>query len=659
MPSRSAIQFPLTLPVQSDFRHLVMPSKQDGNIIIIQKTSSHTIYFYAKAVDVAKPSHPGAYVTDVAVFLSKRYDQTGKEDDRIKAKEHFLWAIELSQGHPLIPVMISNAGDFIRRTTKREDVLRVNHLTEAFQLQEQAILALRPNLPLPYGTIYRNAVITYHDYFHITHEKFASDKAIMYFKKALQESPPGSTGYELAQNELVEHYMLRYQAWSRPADIADAVVIYDEQLRRKPDTYLALAGKAECLRIKARGTTNNSSAREMFQTAGELMKSAIDAMPSDSSSRGWLFFRSSALYYGWFEVTGNLLHLKSAVEQAKESTHYAEHPSFWDFNRWYAETLLLRYTHLRRAQDLEDAFAAINVAIEHVPEWETENLATCTWIHGKCLRAKYDMEREVEVLNEAITYFVAACHGHMDERNMSTSRVLVQNDLGNAYCQKFQHSHSIDDLNQAIEAYQYGFKELARINLDRRHPDWFMLAAGIGYAMLQRFLFWGSEDDITAAITHYRMAISVVDTKHSRYAMRVTNLSYALQQKFTIDHELSHLVEAQKLLEKALSRLPVESVGLRRSLNIQMGNAYLYLFIYGTEKREEELDLAAEYYEVAMDAKDEADTGAVIIAMNIAMVWRKRAEHTGKLEDFVTSLNAFDKAIGLRQSQDTGLWLCS
>ncbi|KAG4032473.1 hypothetical protein MFRU_007g03750 [Monilinia fructicola] len=629
---------------------------------------NNIVHYYSKAVDVAKPDHPalGAYVTDLAVFLSKRYDQTKKNEDREEAKRHFLWAIELSKNHPLAPIMMSNAGDFIRRTVKREDPLRVSSLSEACQLQREATQCLRPFLNLPYATIRRNAGIAYHDLFCVTREETTSDLAIEHFKASLASSSSTSSMYDLAQNELVEHYMLRQRLWDRLADLNEAHTIYDEQIKRNPEAYLSLAGKAECYRVMGSVYDKCESARVSFETARGYMDLAIEKLPQNSNSRAWLSFRKSSLYYSWFENSGDLRHLHVACEEARVSTEFVKDPNFWDFSRWHAEALLLRYNHLQSLNDLEVAFNAIGSAIQHVPDGATEYKADCDRVYGKCLLLKYSLENQEALLDAAISHLTAACTVSVDEKGMTVSRCLALNDLGNAYCKKFDHSHSIKDLNKAIQAYQQGFDILSRIGADNKHPDYFMLAAGMGYAMFQRFIFWGAKDDITAAVKHYQTAISNIDSYHRNYALRASNLSYALQQKFSIDHDIKHLKHAQSYLGEALAHLQADNLVQWRNLHIQMGNVYMSLFIHAPEKKDEDLDRAEECYMAAMntrsvsDIESEADTEPNIeMAMavtNLAILWRKRAERSGKWEDFAKSLEYSDRASTLTPSQNPRLW---
>ncbi|RAL65099.1 hypothetical protein DID88_001206 [Monilinia fructigena] len=105
------------------------------------KYFNNIVHYHSKAVDIAKPNHPalGTYVTDLMVFLSRRYDQSKENEDRGKANGHFLWVIELSKNRPLALLMMSNFGDFIRRTVKMEDPLNICLISEAYQPQKEAI----------------------------------------------------------------------------------------------------------------------------------------------------------------------------------------------------------------------------------------------------------------------------------------------------------------------------------------------------------------------------------------------------------------------------------------------------------------------------------------------------------------------------------------
>ena len=610
------------------------------------------VHFFRRAVIAAEPSHPAlaAFRTNLAYILKQRWNSSKSVEHRQEAADNFLRAIELAADHPHLPQMLSNYGEFVRLTTTSGDTFRIKLLTEAAETQDRAVKLLRPFMQVPHGTIWRNAAIAHHTLFKITFDKNSSIRAIEYYKESVDLTPQTDPQFSAWRTEFAEHYTLRYQTWGHLDDIRESLRLYDEVLEVQTKSFSATIGKADVLRILADREKDVATSRYNLIEACKLADKSIEFIAEKSNSRGWAYFRTSAIYSCRYEMDGDSRYLDKAIELSRLSLKYTEHEAFWDFGRWRAEVCLSRHVKNGFDDDLTQAFTAVRAAIETLDEWDLTNLASCYVILGKCYMSQYNCGGELKDLNEALTWLNAAC---VPGTGREHTLALTQNDVANALCSKFRQTYSRKDLDRAIEHYALSIKNLGKSNIPANHKDYAMLQNGMGQAMLQRYLHWGSQDDLTFAIDSFRESLKKTDTHSPRLAGRACNLSYSLQLMFALRPEMSLLKEAQSQLLDVLNSSGDYGNNLLQLLHCHMGNIYLK----GYEITQDALDLvrAIDSYQRVLtfsggDRRYRAD-----VTMNIAVALHKRALRSGRPQDYTDSIATSDAAVGLNLSNASQL----
>lgn len=606
------------------------------------------VHFFRRAVAAAEPSHPalGAFVTNLGYIIKQRWNRTKSSDDRLEAKSNFLRAVNISENHPLQAQLLSNFGEFIRLTTLPSDNLRVSSLIEAVEYHERAIQRLRPFLSMPYGTIWRNAAIAHHTLFQINHEEKHSANCLDYYNRSVGQTANTDSNYALWLAEYAQHYMERHRVWDRTEDVQKALNLYETLLRTRPDSFAATIGKADALRIIAGGEKDIAESRRIMSEACRLADSSVEMIEESSNSRGWAYYRTSAISSCRYDLDGERRYLDRAVDLSKLSLKYTEHEACWDFNRWCAQVCRSRHILDGSPGDLSQAFTAIHAAIDQLEEWDTANLASCIWVLGSCFTSQYNCSGDIQDLDQALNWLSAACIMPGKRHNLA----LTQNDLANALCTKFRQTSSVDDLNRAIQTYALSIKNLEKLSPEADHTDLAMLKNGMGHAMLERYLFWGSQEDLASAINLFRGSLSAADARNPRYAGRACNLSYSLILMFSLRPELRLLQDAQSYLVSVLNSPVGLGLNISQLVNCNLGNTYLRG--YEITQNVADLDSALEHYEKVKNSSGADGRYRADVTMNIGVALHKKATRSGHFPDYIASVASFDEAVNHESLHD-------
>ena len=600
------------------------------------------IHFFRRAVVAAERNSQSleACCTDLAYVLFHHWIQSKSPESRQEASCTYLRAIELATDDSLLPRALSNYGEFVRLTTSMGDASRFKYLAEAVETQDRAIKMLRPNLPLPYGNIWRNAAIANSTMFLLTADEKLSSNAIGYYKQSLahtHKSDPLSSTWRI---ELAEHYFERYQAWGYIEDILAALGIYNEVIEHDMDNSDATIGKAGMLQLLSEREPDIAKSRSNLLEACRLADSSIEMSDKGSKSCGWAYYRTSVIYSHWHEMDGDIHHLHRAVDLSILSLNYPEHHAYWDFCRNCAEVCRARHVVNGSLDDLDQAFRAAEAAIEHLEGWQSTALASCSAVLGKCYMSRYNCNGKLDDLEETLRLLSAACIPPPDQQ-YTLDLAWAQNDVANALCAKFRETYSPKDLDSAIEHYALSIKNLDKARLPANHRDFAMLQTGIGLAMLQRYLHWGSQEDLTSAINSFRKSLSGTDAHNSQHAVRVCNLSYALELMFLLRTEMSFLKEAQSLLLAELAALRDHSSSVLQSIHSHLG--IIYLNGYRSTDNPDDLDLAVSQFDKVLTFSGSDPRQRINATMCIALALHKKATNSGKLEDYTSSIEKYDE----------------
>ncbi|KAL5356289.1 CHAT domain-containing protein [Aspergillus floccosus] len=623
---------------------------------------NEAIRHYKVAADIGVETDAvlSEWACDVAVVSLHRYSETNQDSDKEEACLYFDRAIGLA-GHSATRARhLSNKGEFLYRTVSGSDEERVLQLTESISCHNQAIdfcdenpgLSSKPHAP--YGMIHRNAARTYLERFTIQKNTEDFEKSIMLFEKALTYENPGSHEWELFTSELAIAHSKNAQITGDVAEEEKGREIWLRAIERAPTSITLRIKFAEFCRDKADRYSDRIIAQDSLSRAVALAEDAVKALPPGHTSPGQAYACCASMHYSMYEFTGELSDINRAVECAQQATQDEKNENLWDYYRLLGQILVVRYERLKQPQDMLACISAAMSSFSKCRPNEHENQSHCLWVVGKATRAMYDSTQLPELLRKVTVAFAQA--SQLMKKDLS-SRALVLNDLGNTYSRLFSHEALPEHLEKAIEAYKEALQVLQQVHKGYDHADILMLNAALGYVMIQRYIHWRSEADIESAVKYYRQSLLHIDEHHPRYAIRVGNLSYALQLRFDIKRQLEDLKETQRMLTTALEGPVSLSDDLKTGLATHVGNAYLTSF-KATEQLSD-LENAIDYYNRAIAVGGAASSASRGMAMtNKAISLKKIAETTGNLADFEASARAYDEAQQVLNREDPHYWDC-
>jgi tetratricopeptide (TPR) repeat protein len=623
---------------------------------------NEAIRHYKVAADTGKETDAilSEWACDVAVVCLNRYSETNQASDKEQACRYFDRAIGLAGESATRARHLSNKAEFLYRTASGSDEERVVQLTESISCHDQAIdfcdahpgLSSKPYAP--YGMIHRNAARAYLERFTI--QKTAEDfnKSIALFEKALTYENPGNHEWELFTNELANAHEKGAQIFGDAAEEEKAREVWRKAMECAPASITVRTKFAEFCRNKADRCSDRIVAQDLLTQAVTLAEDAVKALPPGHTSPGPAHACCASMHYSMYEFTGELSDLNRAAESAQQATQDQANENLWDYYRLLAQILVVRFERLRQPQDMVACISAAMSSFSKCRPTDHESQSHCLWVVGKATRAMYDTTQLPEILRKVAVAFSQA--SQLMKKDLS-SRALVLNDLGNAYSRLFSHEAVPEHLENAIETYKEALQVLQQVHKGYEHADILMLNAALGYVMIQRFIHWRSDADIESAIKYYRRSLLHIDEHHPRYAIRVGNLSYALQLRFDIKRQLEDLKETQGMLTTALEGPVSLSDDLKTGLATHVGNAYLTSF-KATEQLSD-LENAIDYYNKAIAVGGAASSASRGMAMtNKAIALKKIAQATGNLVDFESSARAFDEAQQVLSRDDPHYWDC-
>ncbi|PKY00546.1 hypothetical protein P168DRAFT_322158 [Aspergillus campestris IBT 28561] len=599
------------------------------------------------------------WACDVAFVSWKHWEFTKLDSDKEDASLFFDCAIGLAGEQPSRARHLSNKGEFLYLTMSGSDSERVMSLTESIESHDEAVefCDAHPDLSsqqfAPYGMIYRNAAKAYIGRFRIAKKATDGDKGISLYEKALAQETPGNQSWQRFTAELANAYNLRFEVSGDPEQGEKACELWREAITSDPTSIKPRVNLAEFYRCKSEKCVDRGATEDLLDQALKLASDAINVLPPGHSEAGLVFRCFAAIYCSLYEASGELSLIDRAVEYGRKATQAPDHDDMWDCHRLLAQLLSTRYERLQKPEDMRDCVSAASRAFSMCPVDSLEGQGQCVWIMGKATRAEYDGSRKTELLTQAIVGFSQA---EQLIRNDSPSKALVLNDLGNAYVQLFGHEARPEHLEKGIDAYKEALSVLQRLHGTDRHPDILMVNTALGYVMVQRFIHWRAEADVESAVKYCRRSLLGMDRHHPRHALRVGNLSAALQLRFQSKRNMDDLRETQNLLTEVLDGSVPLSDGVKTMLATVMGNTYQ--LSYGVTEQAIDLENAIDYYTRAVAVGGAAAAPLRGMALNHkAACLQLLAMSTGELANFETCAKAYEESQRLLGKEDPVYWV--
>lgn len=596
----------------------------------------------------------GCWACDVGVMLSKRYFAGFRYDDADAAEVWFECAIALIGDLPPRMVMLSNKGDFLRITSIENGPEHEARITQSLVYHQQAIelcdtyltMPFRMNLPFP--MVLRNASKSHLARFLITGEESDIALAISMLERASGLQPAN----ELLKIELGKAHLARGEKLNDTSDIYKACGIWESVVRGNPTSVNALVALGDCYRKQASQTSNRELAIAKIEQALSWTEQAATATPATQEDSGFVYNRCSAAHYSKYCIDGTPADVDRAIERSRLAIASHDNQNLWSYYNLLSQLLVERYNILKQGQDLTDAFHAAEEGIRLCGgSRNPAALSECKWVYGQVLRKKYDQNSGPSLLQKAIDAFNEA-RGLMSD--ISSSKPLLLNDLGNAYAQNFKHTSSSENLDKSIDALRESLNIMRTIYSSELHPDVLMINSSLGSIMLQRYQHWNGEADLKASISYYRKSLAGIDASYPRYVPRAGNLSYVLQLLFEVNGDVRKLLEAQSYAQNALNGPRTLNGETKNWLETHIGNAFCRA--YDKTKQLSDLENAIEHYDNALAPTGISLTYRTTTMTNRAVALKSKAETMGSPEDFQKSYQAFEEVRQILTEDSPNAW---
>lgn len=603
---------------------------------------NEAIYYFEKTLEIEaleEGNHP-LHLDDHARALTARYKAYHREEDFVHARRIFELAVDLR--HSAEPSFLSNLGELLLEKAKFENPAEASAFDDCIKIYEKSVQRLTDQFKGPVGLIYHHLGIAYSERYQASQCADDWSKAEKTFAEVISRLKPPS-GYHLSCcYEIAKCYSDVFGRYGRLEDCAKCEEYYKLALKSRPEDAAVLTALAEILRVRGYRT----GSIEPLEEASQLMQKAIQSrLPSDSG----LPFRLGVLaniLCDKFILTENVKDVELAIAclqscldapEVKEEDRWlsVEEKDRWMYLKSLGHAYLLRYKSVLEKEDLQKAETAINRALDF-KELTPSDKSGCLRVLGKVLSEKYNIDREPGVLDEAINQF-------QESIQLSNFKELdnyvTYNDLGNALLERAERSGLNADIQAAATKYREGLERLRKSRTAPTSNEEGLLLHGLGNWELRQFQLWGQTGDLDAAIKYYKKSHDLTSEINVQYATRTASLSWALQERFDITHNVEHLKEAEGRLEYALT-LPLKLSSSKRSyLENRMGMIHLRLFLHTNDI--EHLKPAEMHFRKALATGSTEQAFLKSASNNLAITLKDRSIVTKKTPDIMASLAQF------------------
>ncbi|KAE9378287.1 hypothetical protein N431DRAFT_328263 [Stipitochalara longipes BDJ] len=609
-----------------------------------------------------------------ALVLRKRYCQLHNSDDLEECLRVNERGIELADGNPFLAELLSNQGIFVLlslslisgNSSQYEAGLKksLDYHHRAVEAYNR-IIANPGNHPVQTNDkVYRQAAEAQGEFFLRTKEKSDSDKVISFYTKAQKLFDVGSADYAKYNARLGNAFAMRVELLKRNLSDDEKWKAYAASEIRNLDIRLKLVKYYEQKATAESHGKNNDLVISYLLEAGQLLAgmrgtiTAAYAISEDSQIVLDICHTCAKLEYKKFQLLGQTTFIESSVEWSRLAVGLSKRPasisSPFAYEFFLAEALIDCYEVTGNLLDIESAITAALDARRNCLSTDQKVQGECLRVHARALNAKFKAVGEPDTAREAIQLLIEA-QKLIPEDSVAFS--LALNDLGNAYNNLHVYENARQNLDNSIESYTRALTSFGK-QLARRpdaSSDILMVYNGMGSAMLQRYLSFGADVDIKAAVSYFQKTLAGIDSTHPKFAFRVSNISYAVGLEYNVSKNGTLLQEVDYQIQQALDGSNNLQSSLINSLKTQRG--ILWFQSFKSSNVEHHLSQAIRYFSEALALDGVTAIFQATAAMDLALALSDKAKFTNEIDGFDKAVESYNKAYSLAPSGDPLRWM--
>ncbi|MFI5590017.1 hypothetical protein ACIA5G_33560 [Amycolatopsis sp. NPDC051758] len=413
-----------------------------------------------------------------------------------------------------------------------------------------------------------------------------------------------------------------------PDPMSAAVAVWRFIVDATPRDHPSRPGRLSELGFALRSWFASSLALTDPDEAIEAGRAAVAATPAGHPHLASVLVSLSTELQARFRRVGATVDLDEAVDTAQAAAAAAAAESYRAVLLCnLAIALCLRYGDSGSMADLDNAIRAATDAVAVVPSGK-QYLISLT-IRCAALQSKFDSTGAFADLNHLIDAYrllVAAVPAH------EADGAVHRSNLGTALQARFEHTHRLADLDEAIEMGRAAIRTTSDPLSRALH------LSNLCSALQTRFERTGMPADLDEAIEAGRAAtaISADDDSH---AGRLSSLSNALRNRFGMSGSLADLAEAIDLSRKAVAATPSEHPDRVKRMS---NHATAVLCRFGRSGTLADLDEAIGILRAAVkDCMVEVPG----IMINLLLALQLRFERTGMIADLDEAIEVGREAV--------------
>lgn len=591
------------------------------------------IYYFDKALEIEPPeeANRALHLDDHARALTARYKAFHREEDFVRARRSFELAVDLR--HSAEPSFLSNLGELFLERAKFKNPVEASAFDESVEIYEKSVQRLTDQFKGPVGVIYHHLGIAYSERYKASQSADDWNNAEKTFAEVISRLKPPSWHHLSCCYGIAKCYSDVFGRYGRLEDCAKSEEYYKLALKSRPEDPTVLTPLAEILRVRG----DRTGSIEFLEESNQFIEKAIQSTSPGDPERPFRLGRRANILCDRFICTEKVKDVEQAIECLQSCL---DAPELKEKDRWmYLKSLgdayLLRYKSVLEKEDFQKAEEAINRAL-NFKELTASDKSGCLRVLGKVLLEKYHIDREPDVLDDSIKQYKESIQL---AKSIELDDYTTYNDLGNALMERAERSGLNADIQAAATAYREGLETLRRSRTEATGMEEGMLLHSLGNLELRQYQRWGQTGDLEAAIKYYKKSHDLTSETNVRFATRAASLSWALQERFDVTHNVEHLKEAERRLEHALA-LPLKlSPSSRSYLENRMGMIHLRLFFHTDDI--EHLKPAEMHFRNALATGSTEQAYLKSASNNLAITLKHRSAVTKETSDFMASLIQF------------------
>ncbi|VDC04035.1 unnamed protein product [Peniophora sp. CBMAI 1063] len=285
---------------------------------------------------------------------------------------------------------------------------------------------------------------------------------------------------------------------------------------------------------------------------------------------------------------------------------------------------------------LDKAIQATQRAVKLDQDSDPSNRSQLYFDLGVRLKARSDLTHSLEDLSQAMSAFQAAVELTSNDDSYHPERL---DRLGVLHLEYFQRVGRIDDINSAVTAFclaveltpdSHSYKP-ARFN-------------NLGTSFLQRFKRTGQLDDIEAAVSSHRRAVELTPDGHPYKPARLCNLGSSFHTRFERSGELGDIEAAVSSHRRAVELTPDG----HPDKPAQFGNLGASLQRRYEHTGEcDDIEQAVSSHQLAVELMPDGQPNKPMQLNNLGNSLRARFERTGKHDDIEGAVSSLRRAVEL------------